>query len=126
MPLDGTPAQIKAEVSSDNCPTTPTPWPTPIDDGDCDGFTDADEGSIGTDAADACLDDGTDDCWPSDFDMNTVVNISDVVKVLPPYFGSSTGQPSYSVRRDLAPDGVINIMDVVKVLPPYFGSVCTP
>ena len=45
---------------------------------------------------------------------------------LPPYLGSGTGDPDYSERRDLFPDGVINITDVFKVLPPMFGSSCTP
>jgi hypothetical protein len=95
-------------------------------DSDGDGFTDAQEICVGTDFLDGCPDDLSDDAWPSDFDRNTVINISDVFQVLPPHFGSSVGQPDYSARVDLAPDGVINISDVFKVLPPHFGSSCTP
>ncbi len=102
------------------------PWTIPPGDGDCDGFSDADEGTIGTDPADNCPDDPADDAWPSDFDMNTVINLGDVFNVLPPYFGTSPPDPNYSVRRDLVPDGVINLGDVFMVLPPYFGSSCTP
>ena len=104
------------------CPTYATAWMVQPGDGDCDAFTDTDEGTIGTDAADPCPDNAADDAWPSDFDKNKVINISDVVNVLPPYFGTTV--PPTSARRDLAPDGVINISDVVKVLPPYFGSSC--
>ena len=113
--------------AEDNCPFTPTPWWVPPGDGDCDGFTDAREGDIGTDAGDNCTDDpGVHDAWPPDFDMNCVINITDVFKVLPPVFGSSAaGGPPYTPRADLAPNGVINITDVFKVLPPVFGSSCT-
>jgi hypothetical protein len=91
------------------------------------------EGIIGTDATDNCPDDATDDAWPCDFDMNTVINITDVFNVLPPVFGSSPAVPDtngdgiidWSIRRDLWPDGVINITDVFLVLPPFFGSSCT-
>jgi len=116
----------------DPCPTIanafPIPWMVGPGDGDCDGFTDGEEGTIGTDAADPCANtaaagDEADDRWPSDFDDSQVINISDLFEVLPPYFG--TAVPPTSARRDLAPDGVINISDVFKVLPPYFGASCT-
>ena len=95
-------------------------------DADYDGFTDVDEAAIGTDVSAGCPDGPAHDAWPSDFDMNGVVNITDVFQVLPPYFGTSTGDPNYSERRDLVPDGVINITDVFRVLPPVFGTICTP
>jgi len=100
-------------------------------DGDGDGYEDGDEVLIGTDALNGCPaspepGDEDPDPWPADFDDNQVVNILDVIPVLPPYFGSSTGEPNYSPRRDLVPDGVINILDVTKVLPPAFGSSCVP
>ncbi len=111
--------------SVDTCPGAPDPsWPVPGGDGDCDGFSDADEGTIGTDPADNCPDDPADDAWPSDFDKNTIINLGDVFNVLPPHFGTSV--PPTSPRRDLVPDGFINLADVFKVLPPYFGTSCTP
>lgn len=129
---------------SDNCPAWAYPsqtipsWGIQPNDPDCDGVTSASEGSIGTDPNDPCpntsmANDEADDRWPSDFDDNKVVNITDVFNVLPPYFGSSAanpnpkgdGMPEYTARRDLVPDGVINISDVFKMLPPYYGSSCT-
>ncbi len=118
----------------DNCPVVATAWQVPPGDSDCDGWTDANEGTIGTDTADNCPDDPADDAWPCDFDMNTFINLGDVFNVLPPYFGSSPGipdtngdtVPDWSVRRDLQPNGFINLGDVFMVLPPYFGSMCTP
>jgi hypothetical protein len=98
-------------------------------DSDSDGFVDGAEGFVGTDPADACADtesanDEADDKWPSDFDDNRIINITDLFQVLPPYFGSSTGDPNYSARQDLDPNGVINIADMFKVLPPTFGQTC--
>lgn len=100
-------------------------------DSDDDGYYDGDEAFMGTDHLTACpttstANDEDPDAWPPDFDDNQFVNITDVVQVIPPYFGSGEGDPDYSERRDLAPDGFINITDVVKVLPPVFGSSCTP
>ena len=118
-----------------DCPTPGlTPWTNPPGDIDCDGYSSADEGTITTDPNDDCADDPTDDAWPSDFDMNTFINLGDVFNVLPPYFGSSPGLPDtngdtipdWSVRRDLQPNGFINLGDVFMVLPPYFGWNCTP
>jgi hypothetical protein len=105
----------------DNCPSVATPWFVPAGDSDCDGFTDGDEGVIGTDPNVAC---GT-ACWPPDFDDNQVVNILDVNEVLPPYFGLTSFSPGWDARYDLKVDGVINILDVNMTLPPFFGYVCT-
>jgi hypothetical protein len=64
------------------------------------------------------------DRWPADFDDNQVVNVLDFSQMLPPFFGSTTGDPNYRPRRDLLPDGVINVLDLRGVLPPVFGHVC--
>ncbi len=97
----------------------------PPGDPDCDGFTDDDEGDIGTDPAVACEDGAGLPDWPPDFDDNKVINIIDVGQVMTPYFGMISTDLGWDPRRDLVPDGVINISDVGKVLPPVFGSVCT-
>ena len=96
-------------------------------DDDDDGYADVDESAIGTVGDDNCagIPGPGGDGWPADFDMNAVINLTDLFNVLPPYFGSSTGDPDYSERRDLVPDGVINLSDVFKVLPPTFGQTCT-
>ena len=107
----------------DNCPSVATVWLVPPDDGDCDGWTDADEGAIGTDPAVACDDGELQPDWPPDFDDNRVINILDVGMTLPPYFGTTV--PPTSARRDLDPNGFINILDVGMTLPPYFGASCT-
>jgi hypothetical protein len=100
-------------------------------DRDGDGYYDSDEAFMGTDHLAACAitstasDEPLPDAWPPDFNDDQVVNILDVLLVLPPFFGSTVaGGPPYTPRADLVPDGVINILDVLKVLPPYFGSFC--
>ena len=95
---------------------------------DCDGWSSADEGAIGTDPNDPCAntsasDDEADDRWPPDFDDNKVINVLDLGVILPPRFG--TAVPPTSPRYDLVPDGFINILDVGMTLPPYFGYMCT-
>jgi len=111
-------------IDSDGCHDSPG------DDFDGDTFSDDTEALfLGTNPMNGCsltatANDEDPDPWPVDFDDNQVVNILDVIPVLPPYFGSGTGGPNYAQRRDLVPDGVINILDVTKVLPPVFGSSC--
>ena len=111
----------------DNCPNwynpsqTLPPWLVPACDADCDGFTSADEGSIGTDPNVHC---GA-DAWPPDFDDNMVINTTDVFQVLPPALGQAV--TTHLVRQNLFPgDAVINTTDVFRVLPPFLGSSCTP
>jgi len=117
-------------VVGETCPST-------LMDADSDGFVNGVEGLVGTDPGDACADtlSPNDERGPrfgeplsprpTDFDDNQVINLSDIMQVLPPYLGTSAGNASYDERRDLVPDGVINISDVFKVLPPVFGSSCT-
>jgi hypothetical protein len=113
----------------DGCPTTPTPWPTPSGDSDCDGFTDTEETSVGTNPSDPCADtadpdDEADDRWPADFNDDQTVNVLDIVQLTPPAFGTSPPDPNYGIRKDLNGDGVINILDIVRMTPPMFGTSC--
>ena len=129
----------------DGCPDTATAWLTPIGDGDCDGFSSADEGTITTDPADPCANtsdsnDEEPDAWPPDFNDDRLINLIDLNKMLPPplgAWGSSPGNPDpngdgtddWSPRRDLVIDGVINLPDLNKLLPAPLGTwghTCTP
>lgn len=118
-------------------------WPALQSDADGDSYSDSMELRLGTDPLDACADTTTANNergfdyneplspWPADFDDSRIINIIDVFQVLPPIFGSSSGEPGYKARSDLfgdlfGGDGVINISDVFQVLPPVYGSTCTP
>lgn len=111
----------------DVCPAWPNPgqdlppWPVPADDPDCDGWTTAHELLIGTDPIAAC----GPGAWPPDLNDDGVVNILDLSLLAPPTFGSSEGNPAYSIRKDISPDGVINILDITRMAPPIFGATCS-
>ena len=119
--------------SVDGCPSTPTVWPTPIGDDDCDGWTTADENVIGTNPNDNC---GGDLTWPPNIfnapPSADTVDIFDLATMAPPVFFSTPGPGSpYSVRLDLtagsAPgDPIIDIFDVAAMAPPVFFATCTP
>jgi len=121
---DGLPDCVDPNVDTDG----DTVMNTSDTDDDGDGTTDASENILATDSLDACH--GTGDTglpeWPQDFNNSKNINISDVVFLTPPAFGSGLGSNNYQKRIDLAPDNIINISDVVRVLPPYFGSSCVP
>ena len=96
-----------------HAPCPATPWSIPPGDDDCDGWTTADEGVLGTDPNDPCANTATandeaDDRWPPDFDDNQIVNIIDVLAF------------------DLSVGGAItiNIIDVLA-MKPVFDESCT-
>lgn len=100
-----------------------------ISDIDNDGFSDSLETAMGTDPAAACNsttspNDEAIDAWPSDFNDDTKVDITDVV-LFRSAFGLSTGQAGFSPRYDFNLDGKIDIMDVAR-LRTDFGKTCTP
>lgn len=59
----------------------------------------------------------------TDFNMDRVVNILDLVQLTPPFFGSSPPDPNYSQRKDFNGDWVIDMVDIDGFLP-YFGGTC--
>ncbi len=110
--------------ASDNCPywrnpshNTP-PWPLAASDPDCDGFSTANETTVGVRPSRACG--GL--AWSPDFDDSREVDVSDVL-FMKPVFGGSV--PPISPRYDLAPDGSVDISDPL-VLKMFFGATCTP
>jgi hypothetical protein len=116
---EGTNAQRVSAASNSPAPNNATT------DHDGDGVATGTEVIIGTDPKAKCSKISGHDAWPPDFDMNRVINTTDVFQVLPPVLGSSVGGASFTVRADLSPNGVINTTDVFQVLPPVLGSSCT-
>ena len=104
-----------------------TPWVVPPGDGDCDGWTDADEGIMGTDPNSRC---GGANSWPANMNNDgssaNQVDIFDVNALAPPVFFSVGPGPPYQARFDLKPDGVIDIFDLTRMGPPVFFATCTP
>ena len=111
----------------DNCPSWSNPgqnlppWPLPPSDPDCDGFTSADESTIGTDPVVQCDNASAPPDWPPDFDDSKMVDISDVL-ALKLDFGGAV--PPASARLDIYPDLMIDISDALA-LKPLFGAMCT-
>jgi len=92
-------------------------------DGDCFS-NDAEENHIGTDDWDDCPDNPSDDAWPPDITMDTVVDIFDALIFLAA-FPSAEGSPNYSPRLDFTPTwGVIDVSDALLFLA-HFPSACT-
>jgi hypothetical protein len=89
-------------------------------DSDGDGFSDKAEKYMGTKVYIAC---GS-NAWPPDFDNNQFVNVSDLNYLLPPVFGSKVGDPLYSRRLDLIPNGKIDQSDVDLVADTFWGDTC--
>jgi hypothetical protein len=105
---------------SDTCvylanPTQERPsWALTSNDPDCDGFTTAMEGFVGTNAADHCANDTTrnnepsPDAWPPDFDDNKTLSTLDLII----YVTTLNTPANYVARADLNGNGVINTLDL--------------
>jgi uncharacterized repeat protein (TIGR01451 family) len=100
------------------------PWPHPVGDDDCDGFTTAIENFVGTDPNIACATTVSVNAWPADINNDRRVNITDVLKFVP-VFNSAAPGPPYNKRFDLNGDGRIGTSDVLKLVP-FFNLSCTP
>ncbi|MBI2912302.1 MAG: PQQ-dependent sugar dehydrogenase [Chloroflexi bacterium] len=111
----------------DRCPAVATTWVVPAGDGDCDGWTDADEGLIGTSPGSRCGGAGS---WPANINNDgpsaNQVDIFDVNRLRPPVFFSAAPGPPYQPRLDLNPNGVIDVFDVNRMAPPVFFATCVP
>jgi len=98
----------------------------PDGDSDGDGFDDGVESYVGTDPLDDCPDDPSHDAWPPDLDIDTEVDIVDVLKFKPLFLSGlpCDGDPEYDNRFDLNANGCINIVDVL-LYKPIIATQCT-
>lgn len=137
MQVDAVPWPPVEEEDVEDLPNVHKDFPlvTVIDDmgldSDGDGFSDSIEAFTGTMSGVACAatgdqDDEEPDAWPPDFNDDKIVNMLDIVRLMPPVFGVSPPNPRYNERKDLNADSTINILDILKLTPPAFNSSCTP
>ena len=87
-------------------------------DVDKDGFSDAKEGFIVTNALSAC----GENAWPPDIDNDKKITILDTLAVAGSVMSGNV--PGYTLRHDLNPDGVIDQKDV-DVVTGNYGKTCT-
>jgi len=121
--------------SCDNCPTTTSEDQTDTDadgwgdacdgDSDDDGFADQIEWYLGTDPADNCPDNGSDDAWPLDMDNSTSITVvADVFRYVGNIGRTISEYPSLR-RLDLNGDGVITaVNDVTRFYRGMIGAFC--
>jgi hypothetical protein len=102
-------AYLEADIDSDN---------------DNDGFTDEVETYLRTDPLDACPDNPSDDAWPPDVNMDTQVNLFDVMEFVP-HLPSAVGDLKYDRRVDMNADGSIDLFDLMTLVP-FLGTQCGP
>jgi uncharacterized protein YkwD len=140
------------QVPSTPAPTpSPSASPAPNSDADGDGFTFAVETHVGTNTNDTCgnpdtsLPGSPSRAWPADLSIASPnqVDILDLATFVAPVrrFNTSTGDPGYDRRWDIAPGGgslgkEINIMDVSAIVTArasmfgsqrvFNGPACTP
>ena len=125
---DGDPYGDACETAP--CVSIPNDWTTPAGDDDCDGFTTANEGQIGTDTGLRCAanapanNEDPPDRWPVDFNDSRSVNTIDVGFYVPVLNDTAPGPP-YDVRYDFNGNGVINTIDVGKFVF-FLNKSCSP
>jgi hypothetical protein len=109
----------------DNCPLVPNPAQTDTDgdglgnacddDDDDDAFDDSVESYLGTDPLDACPDGPSDDAWPLDIDIDTIVTVVGDVLQFRGHINAIPSSPEWSQRLDLNMDAAITpVGDVLR------------
>jgi hypothetical protein len=94
------------------------------DDSDADGFFDGIELYVGTDPLDACSDDPSDDAWPLDVNMDTVITVVGDVLNFQGRAGATPGDPEWWQRLDLNADGAITTVGDQLMYSGMVGESC--
>ncbi len=97
-------------------------------DGDGDGFTDGEEGVMGTDPNDNCPDNTSHDAWPPDIDNDRIVGVFDILSMSAALnVGAVWGvDPEFRFRYDLDADKVIGVFDILTMsVELNAGATCT-
>jgi glucose/arabinose dehydrogenase len=126
------------EDKLDNCPNWPNvgqadpEWTVPPGDDDCDGFANARESYLSTDANEHCAADTAPnnesgaDGWALDMNDNRQANTVDVGFYIGK-LGLDNTEPGWTARLDLnqSPNGIITTVDVGMYVA-RLGDLCTP
>ncbi len=121
--------------AGDNCPAWPNPgqaslpWPVPVGDADCDGFTATIEAFVGTDAAKHCsntsaTNDESMDAWPTDFNDSRFTTLADVNMMSGSYNKLKVNSDGYNGRFDLNASDSVTLSDVALIAP-FYNKSCT-
>jgi hypothetical protein len=94
-------------------------------DTDGDGFANDVECYVGTDSADACRDDPSDDAWPLDVNNDGQVGVVGDVLNFRGRIGATPGDPNWWQRLDLNADGQISVVGDVLMYRGRIGETCT-
>ena len=127
-----TPTPTATATAAATATPSPTPTPAPTADTDGDGFTDVDEGLIGTNPGYPCGNPG----WPVDLLADNRLNIGDLNSFLFPLRGNGSfnkfGHPvpdpddSNIARWNLLPDAIVNIGDLNALNPAVLAPTARP
>jgi hypothetical protein len=94
-------------------------------DGDTDNFLDVVELYLGTDPLDDCPDDPSDDAWPLDINMDTVITVAGDALNFRGRIGTTPGSPEWWQRLDLNADGAITVAGDALLYRGMIGESCT-
>jgi len=99
-------------------------WTYPLLDTDGDGFTDAAEQYLGTDALDNCPDGSWDDAWPLDINKSRDISVTGDIFKYVGRIGAKPGQPKWWQRLDLDASGDISVTGDVFLYVGRLGEKC--
>jgi hypothetical protein len=112
------------DSDGDRLPDIGDPCPAEFDCDD-DQFDDYVELYLGTDSVDACPDDPTDDAWPLDINVDTIINLAGDVYNYCGKIGCNVATNPQCRRLDLNADGLINLAGDVSLYIGKIGESCT-
>jgi len=120
--------------SVDNCPSDYNPDQTDTDgdgmgdacddDDDNDAFDDSVESYVATDPLDDCPDSPSDDAWPLDINMDTVITVAGDALNFRNRIGAAPGSPEWWQRLDLNMDSAITVAGDALMYRGMIGESC--
>jgi len=97
------------------------PWPIPLGDGDCDGFSTALEAHVGT----LSLSDCGPGAWPPDINDDGSVDVIGDISQVASSFGLSPAPLRYDIGPEPAGDLSIDVISDISKIASFFGLECS-